>query len=172
MLATVLLLIGLAEVVIAVVAGVASGHGWADLLNHFVVTNMVIGASLSLAGWPIGWQRPTNPIGWLLLSAGVLYAGSAAAFSLLAWGSQPGEQRPVWRLIGTWANMSWPVAIAVCIPLALLMFPNGRLLSPRWRWLLIVAAINGPVFVATNAFSRGQPGRDLAGSGLSGLATF
>ena len=124
----------LAEVLVAIAAGIASDRGWSFLLNHFVVTNAVIGGSLAVAGWPIAWQRPRNPIGWLLLAGGVCYAGSAAAFSLLAWGSYAGDERPFWRLIATWANLSWPWAITCCVPMILLLFPTGRFLSRRWRW--------------------------------------
>ena len=41
------------EVLIAVGAGIASDRSWTFLLNHFVVTNAVIGGSLAVAGWPI-----------------------------------------------------------------------------------------------------------------------
>src|SRR4029450_5058340 len=113
-----------AEVLIAIGAGTASDRGWSFLLNHFVVTNAVIGGSLAVSGWPSARQRPRNPIGWLLLAGGVCYAGSAAAFSLLAWGSHAGDERPAWRLIATWANVSWPWAIAFCVPMILLLFPT------------------------------------------------
>jgi hypothetical protein len=58
------------EVFIALVAGIASDHGWSFLLNHFVVTNAVIGGSLAIAGLPIGWQRPR------IRSAGCYWPGA------------------------------------------------------------------------------------------------
>jgi two-component system NarL family sensor kinase len=149
------------EVFIALVAGIASDHGWSFLLNHFVVTNAVIGGSLAIAGLPIGWQRPRNPIGWLLLAGGVCYAGSAAAFSLLAWGSHAGDQRAFWRLIATWANLSWPWAIAFCVPMILLLFPTGNFLSRRWRWTVPLAALHAILFAATGLFPRDNLAADL-----------
>ena len=148
-LAPIMFAIALVEVIIAITAGVASDRGWTFLLNHFVVTNAVIGGSLAVAGLPIGWQRPRNPIGWLLLAGGVCYAGSAAAFSLLAWGSYAGDGRPFWRLIATWANLSWPWAIEYCVPMILLLFPTGHFLSRRWRWTVPVVALNAILFAAT-----------------------
>jgi signal transduction histidine kinase len=141
-----------AEVLIATGAGLASDRGWSFLLNHFVVTNAVIGGSLAVSGLPIAWQRPRNPIGWLLLAGGVCYAGSAAAFSLLAWGSHAGGERPSWRLIATWANVSWPWAIAFCVPMILLLFPTGQFLSRRWRWILPLALLNAILFAAIALF--------------------
>jgi hypothetical protein len=153
-LAPILFAVALTEIVIAISAGIASDRGWSFLLNHFVVTNAVIGGSLAIAGWPIAWQRPRNPIGWLLLAGGVCYAGSAAAFSLLAWGSYAGDERPFWRLIATWANVSWPWAITCCVPMILLLFPTGRFLSPRWRWTVPIVALNAILFAATSLFPR------------------
>ncbi len=142
-------------------AGVASGHGWGYFLDHFVVTNAVIGASLAVAGWPIGWQRPRNPIGWLLLAGGICYAGSAAAFALLAWGSHPGDVRPFWRLVGTWANVSWPWAIAGLLPMALLLFPDGHFVSPRWRWVLVPAVLGTSLFAGQALFGTDNLAADL-----------
>jgi signal transduction histidine kinase len=160
-LAPILFAAALAEVLIAIAAGIASDRGWSFLLNHFVVTNAVIGGSLAVAGWPIAWQRPRNPIGWLLLAGGVFYAGSAAAFSLLAWGSYAGDERPFWRLIATWANLSWPWAITCCVPMILLLFPTGRFLSARWRWTVPIVALNAILVAAISLFPRDNLAADL-----------
>lgn len=160
-LAPILFAAAAAEVLIATGAGLASDRGWGFLLNHFVVTNAVIGCSLAVSGLPIAWQRPRNPIGWLLLAGGVCYAGSAAAFSLLAWGSHAGDDRPRWRLIATWANVSWPWAIACCVPMILLLFPTGQFLSRRWRWTLPLTLLNAILFAAIALFPRENLAADL-----------
>ena len=150
------------EVLIAAGAGIASDRSWTFLLNHFVVTSALIGGSLAVAGWPIAWQRPRNPIGWLLLAGGVCYAGSAAAFSLLAWGSHSGDERVFWRVVATWANLSWPWAIAFCVPMILLLFPTGEFLSPRWRWTVPVVALNAILFAAAGLFPPDNLAADLS----------
>ncbi len=160
-LAALLFAVALVEVMIAIGGGIASDRGWGFLLNHFVVTNALIGGSLAVAGLPIAWQRSHNPIGWLLLAGGVCYAGSAAAFSLLAWGSYAGDERPFWRLIATWANLSWPWAIAGCVPMILLLFPTGQLLSRRWLWTVPVVALNAILFAATAVFPAENLAADL-----------
>ena len=40
------------------------------------------------------------------------------------------------RLAVTVFVYSWPWAIGLCIPLALLLFPDGRPVSPAWRWVV------------------------------------
>ena len=160
-LAAILFAVALVEVMIAVGGGIASDRGWSFLLNHFVVTNALIGGSLAVAGLPIAWQRSHNPIGWLLLAGGVCYAGSAAAFSLLAWGSYAGDERPLWRLIATWANLAWPWAIEGCVPMILLLFPTGHFLSRRWLWTVPVVALNAILFAATAVFPSDNLAADL-----------
>ena len=126
-----------------------------------MVTNALIGASLAVAGWPIGWQRPRNPIGWLLLAGGICYASSAAAFALLAWGSHPGDLRPSLALVGTWANVSWPWAIAGLLPMALILFPDGHFLSRHWRWVLVPAVLGTSLFAGQALFGSDNLAADL-----------
>jgi hypothetical protein len=87
-------------------------------------------------------RRPRNPIGWLALALGfalVLYpfvAMYTATGLFVAPGRLPWVRQVAW--IGNWV---WVPAHA-CIALMLLLFPDGRLPSPRWRpvaWTVGVA---------------------------------
>ena len=138
----------LVEVATAVAAGTASGLGVGSLVAGFAVSNAVIGLSLGVAGWPLAWHRSGNPIGWLLLAAGLCYGSSAAGYAVLAAATGPGASAPVWRMVATVTNLGWTWAISLLVPVALLIFPDGRLPTRRWRWLLGVAVVNGGVFAA------------------------
>ena len=48
------------------------------------------------------------------------------------------------RLIVTLSMAAWPWSIGLFLPLALLLFPTGRLLSPRWRWAVIGIVATSP----------------------------
>ena len=136
----------LAETLVSVVAGAASELSWGQLLDGFVVTNTALGLALALSGYPIARLRPANPIGWILLGGGLSYALSGAGYAALAWGTSPGDADPGWRVLATFVNAGWPVAVTIVIPLVLLLFPDGHPISPRWRWVVGLTIASGTLY--------------------------
>ena len=91
-------------------------------------------------------RRPEHPIGWLFCAAGLVlgldhFCGEYAIYALLAHpGSLPAGQAAAWVSSWVWV----PLAALICF--LVLLFPDGRLPSGRWRpfaWLVGVAAIVG-----------------------------
>jgi hypothetical protein len=88
---------------------------------------------LVIIGAVLAARRPNNPIGWLLLGVGLCFAlyplvvmyVTTAMF--VAPGGLPGARWVAW--VGNWI---WVPAHG-CVALVFLLFPNGQLLSPRWR---------------------------------------
>lgn len=136
-----------ALVVAALVLSAIAGWGWSDLLESFVVTNGLMGVAFGLCGAVIAWHRPANPIGWLFVADGLGHAISAFCAPLLAVLIDASAPLPVQRLLVTAFLFSWPWSIGLFLPLALLLFPDGRLLSPRWRWAAIGIVATAPLFV-------------------------
>jgi hypothetical protein len=77
-------------------------------------------------------RRPRNPIGWLLLAVAVTIALGTVVHGLYDdTGSPPrdlGTRTLLWA--DDWLFYVWVTPIGVLVPL---LFPDGRLPSPRWR---------------------------------------
>jgi hypothetical protein len=111
-------------------------------------------------------RQPHNPVGWLCCAVGLLL-GPAFLGQDYAWyalihesGSVPGGWAMAW--LGQWP---WYIALGV-ISLLLLLFPTGRLLSPRWRPVAWVAAAD---IAALWVWAALAP-RPLEGRGLKTLS--
>jgi hypothetical protein len=95
-------------------------------------------------GLAIALRSPENPIGWLFCAVGVPFALSSACFAyatytLGAGGPLPGGE------IAAWLNVWLFLPPLFGLPtLMFLLFPDGRLLGPRWRgvvWLTVAAMV-------------------------------
>jgi hypothetical protein len=136
------------------------------------------GAEVAFAtmGALIVTRHPRNTVGWIscLLPLGLtlaFFSGEYATYALLAEpGSLPGGLLMAWLTGWIWA----PSMLAGL--LLLLLFPNGRPPSPRWRpvaWLTLVGAIGAAFhealspgrlsgFPRDNPFGLGGAGGELA----------
>lgn len=92
-----------------------------------------------VVGAIVAWRRPENPIGWLLLTIGLLWAadGLCAEYAQLAVVTSPGllPGGVLFGWFGSWLDLPALTLVAFII----LLFPTGGLPSPRWRpvvWLI------------------------------------
>lgn len=137
-----------AEVGVAFGGSLAVGMGFADFRDSFALTNSAIALSCAVSGVLIAGQRPRNPLGWVLLAAGALQGATAAMSPLLAAATANDWPEPAIRTLTTVFLFSWPWSIGLCLPLALLLFPDGRLPGRRWRWAARATVVSGVLFVA------------------------
>ncbi len=89
--------------------------------------------SFSVVGALVAAGRPRNPVGWLLLAIGVTAAIGLPTSALYQWdtdhaGTFTGAPLNAW-LDGT----LWLLWIGFLVPRVLLLFPDGKLPSRRWR---------------------------------------
>jgi two-component system, NarL family, sensor kinase len=140
-----------AEVATAVAVALVRDISFSTAVGDYLVTNGPIGLAFGICGGLLAFHRPRNPIGWLFLAGGVGYAMSAAALQLVFLGAQSGWPLGALRFAGTLFDFPWTISIGLCLPVAMVLFPDGRTAGPRWRWLLWAAIAEGVLFTAMNA---------------------
>ena len=115
----------------------------------------LMAASLGIVGALIVTRRPGNAVGWILLAASVSVAIAMAAsdYARIVTASEvelPGRAIAVWVL-----EFALTPAIVGVIVLVPLLFPDGRLLSRRWRWAAAYGGSMVALVVVGDMFTPG-----------------
>src|SRR5215203_4253127 len=138
---------------------------WLDFLTDLIVTEgprlgptmAVLTGVLSLAyptvGALIASRLPTNPIGWIFCSLGLLYiaqrfATAYADYALLWNFAFPGGEYAAW--FSNWVEYAGIILTGVFLTL---LFPDGRLLSRRWRIVAWMAVLGAGLSGISDAFN-------------------
>ena len=136
---------------------------WGTGGDSAVVIFVVPFLAFPLAGALIASKRPKNPIGWICLAAGIFWmlatmTGPYAWYGIVA---RPGSV-PFPATIGSLTEWLWTPALGLLGTYLVLLFPDGRLPSRRWR---LLAWLSGAVIVLGSAGTALRPGRppDLGG---------
>jgi hypothetical protein len=126
--------------------------GLAFVLTAFSVAFATLDAADPRATTPVQWvpltfavlvysglgallaaRRPENPVGWIILGAGVLLSAAAFADHYTTYGldgkhALPALDQTNW--VGGWIWIAALAPLGIFLPL---LFPHGRLPSPGWR---------------------------------------
>ncbi|MDQ2672873.1 MAG: hypothetical protein M3Y38_08665 [Actinomycetota bacterium] len=134
------------------VPGLPSG-GETD--DSSVVSDLVTLLTFSVVGAIIASRQPRNAIGWIFCGVGVTLglnslAGDYAEFWLASgFGNTILGENAAW--LSSWL---WSLLLYVPTSSVLLLFPDGRLPSPRWRpvaWGVAIGAAGGVAGLALKA---------------------
>ena len=170
-------LLGLATTVLLLLARPHVKAGQTGTAVFDVVLALAL-LSYPTVGMVIVSRRPGNTIGWLFCAAGVPYALATFSYSYATYtlldvrGSLPAGDIAAW--LSAWVQ--FPPLFGVPA-LLFLLFPDGRLLGPRWRgavWLTAVAMLG---FAAAPALRPGpMPDAAVKGTvnpvGVEGAGAF
>lgn len=113
--------------------GIAQGEAWegdSGLVQSVLFVALIL--SFTLTGLLIALRRSRNPLGWLLLTIGAIFAlgpTSYGRYSILV------HALPFGRLALAFDQWTWIPAVGLLGTYTLFLFPDGHLPSPRWRWL-------------------------------------
>jgi hypothetical protein len=110
--------------------------------------------TFSVVGALVAAGRPRNPIGWLLLTIGLTAALGLPAFALYEWDKDHAGTFTGGALNALLNGTLWLLWIGFLIPRVLLLFPDGRLPSARWR----IVSIAQFMALAGLVLSRFRPG--------------
>jgi hypothetical protein len=120
-----------------------------------VIANLVTLLTFSVAGAIIASRRPRNTIGWLFCGVGVVlglnsFVGDYAEFWLASgFGTNSLGETAAW-----FSSWLWILLVYAPASMLLLLFPDGRLPSPRWRavaWSVVLGTAGGVVGNALKA---------------------
>jgi hypothetical protein len=111
----------------------------------------------SAVGLLIATRHPGNPIGWILLAAGVAAGFAALAHSFAEfWLAGKGGPEALGKAAALYAELSWIPFILMPVTFLLLLFPDGRLLSRRWRVAAWCAALGIAGTFAADGLKPGE----------------
>src|SRR5215203_948426 len=111
---------------------------WAVNLTLVGLVGEVLFLAFAVVGALIASRRPRNPIGWILLTDGVLWMLSNMFDYYSIYGVARPDSVPFPVVVAGINNWLWVPAVGLLGTYLLLLFPDGKLPSRRWRpvaWL-------------------------------------
>lgn len=144
--------------------GLAAGRNVPQMLQFdwWAALTPLATIELGVVGALVLRRHPRHAVGWVAAIGGVFaslsaFAGSYAAYSLTHGHSLPGDELAVWLRGWIW----YPASL---LPLALIpaLFPDGRLPSPRWRFVVWTVAAGTVVQLGWVSLSQVMFGFPLA----------
>jgi hypothetical protein len=164
-----LLIVALALLVISLGWFTGSTKGGTPWQGQAIFAFGMVGASL--LGGLIASRRPENPYGWLWLGYGIGFAISSLAEAYISYAAVASQSKslPVpWPII-LMSGLGWGVSVTL-LPFLLLLFPDGKLPSPRWRFVAWAYGATGVLILILAPFRPGWEGVPLGVEGPTGEA--
>jgi hypothetical protein len=142
--------LGLVALFLAIAGRAAPYEGWG-----FRGFPALLGIPFAVMGIMILAQRPKHAIGWLFLAFGAFASIQSALFEYMLYGlvlypgALPGALTVAWILNSYW------LVLVILMALLLLLFPDGHLPSPRWRYFIGAVVIGEIVCAILNGLTPG-----------------
>ncbi len=147
------------------VIGVAAGLLLAAVDQQPADQGLLLAFALfPLVGYLMATRRPDNALSWIMLGIGV-----AIGFGgfLGSYGSYAAHGGIGGRTLGLAAislnSPMWVPIVVLPVTFLLLLFPDGHLPSPRWRWFARILGVSLTVVYFSIVLSPGRFGEDVTG---------
>jgi MFS family permease len=133
----------LAGLTLVLLAAAITLNGLTDQLSVLsagpIVPIVVIYAGVGVI---VARRQPRNPIGWLLIIFILVFLLSTVVGSYAVLYYRFGHHGLPLAQVAVLLQPLWAPAILL-FPVVVLLFPDGRLASRRWRWMLVAYAVAG-----------------------------
>jgi len=131
---------GLALAFIAFAVALSVPNNWGQDLSFLIGE-----ATGALVSGLVASRRPRNPVGWFIIGHVLFFAFGEFARQYAIYGllTDPGSL-PLARAMASPPYWVWYPGLVLMLAFLPLYFPNGRLVSPRWRpvtWLAACVAV-------------------------------
>jgi hypothetical protein len=142
--------LGVLLIVAAVTLSIGNGSFQEDPV--FILFAIAFVLSYVVTGFVIAIHQPHNAIGWLFMGIACAFSLGGVASEYLVRGVFLRDRPLPGMGFATWLN-AWATVAATALPLIPLLYPDGRLPSPRWRPALWAAIAFPAVGVLVAMFS-------------------
>ena len=137
-------------------------------------TFILLAIAFSTLGAFLALRRETNRVAWMAcaIGLGISLSGFGLYYTLVAEYSPPG-QFPAAKLAFLAGDLGWSLALGVMLAFLPLLFPDGRLISARWKPVLWLGGFEIALTVVGSWMSDLDPGLKSVGDALqqfSGLS--
>lgn len=146
---------------------IVMGLGWNEVVESYTLTNLVVGCGFVGSGVLIGLSKPRNAVAWIFLAGGLGHLTTASLGPVIMFGVDQGWPETLTRSLATVFLCAWQLGLGGLFLLALLLFPDGRLPSPRWRPLAWAIAGLTVLQVSLGALGDGRLFGEASSSILS-----
>jgi signal transduction histidine kinase len=137
--------------VLATLAGLGAAlevEGWQSAGGGSLPVDVVVGSTYPLVGaLVLRGRQPSRRLGWLLLAVGAAASLTVVATSVALLADAPTRTALLAVHLQSWL---WVPGFLPLVTLLPLLYPDGRLLSARWRWA-VATSVAGMTLTAAGA---------------------
>src|SRR2546430_13082518 len=131
----------------------------------------LLAVAFSTLGAFLASRRERNRVAWLAcaIELGISLSGFGLYYTLVAEYSRPG-QFPAVKLAFLAGDLGWTFALGLVLTFLPLLFPDGRLISPRWRPVLCLGRVRSALAVLGGWIADLDPGLKSPGDVLQAIS--
>jgi signal transduction histidine kinase len=124
--------------------------------SGFAVLTGVLSLAYPMVGALIASRLPSNPIGWIFCSVGLLYTAQRFSLAYADYAVVENLALPAREYAAWFSTLVDFTGLVLAGVLVMLLFPDGRLLSRRWQLVAWMAVLGAVLTALYDAFYPGR----------------